>query len=69
LNPYLGDPGLTIIDEKLREDSVRNESWGVSRWVWAGLDHDAQASTARMIQQGMERSRTLYTANRTVIAL
>jgi len=69
LNPYLTDPGRSITDEKIREDAVRDELFGMSRWVWSGLDAGAQASTAQMIVRGMERSRTLYTRNGVVIPL
>ena len=34
LNPYSTDPGQAIVDEKLREDLLRAEAWGMSRWVW-----------------------------------
>jgi len=69
LNPHKDDPGRSITGEKVREDAVRDQMFGMSRWGWSGLDDDAQARTAEMIQRGIERSRTLYTRNATVIAL
>lgn len=31
------DPGDAVVQEKLREDAVRDEGWSVVRWVWADL--------------------------------
>ncbi|GAA3511604.1 hypothetical protein GCM10022234_02720 [Aeromicrobium panaciterrae] len=69
LNPYNQDPGQAIEDEKIREDRVRDESYGMTRWVWASLAPSQQAKTAAMIRLGMERSKRLYLRNRTVIPL
>lgn len=69
LNPHLTDPGQQITDEKIREDKVRAELFGMSRWGWSGLDEDRQAATAAMILRGMEQSRTLYARNATHIPL
>lgn len=69
LNPYVTDPGRAIIAEKIREDAVREQLLGMSRWVWAGMHPGAQAATAAMISRGIEQSRKLYTRNGTVIAL
>ncbi len=69
LNPYTTDAGQQITDEKIREDAVRDEQLGMSRWVWTGLDVDAQAGTAGKILRGIEQSRKLYTRNATVIPL
>jgi hypothetical protein len=69
LNPYADEPGQAIADEKIREDKVRDQLLGMSRWVWAGLSPHAQAGTAADIRQGMDRSRKLYLRNATVIPL
>jgi len=69
LNPFVNDPGRSITDEKVREDLVRSEDFGVSRWVWAGLNAGSQAETARAIVRGMEQSRRLYTRNGVIIPL
>jgi hypothetical protein len=31
------DPGDVVFDEKLREDEIRDEGWGVVRWTWGDL--------------------------------
>jgi hypothetical protein len=67
LNPYAADPGRTIEDEKVREDSVRAESLGMSRWIWVDLAPLRQRRTAARIRDGMELSRKLYRRNRTTI--
>ncbi len=69
LNPYAVDPGRVITDEKIREDLVREELLGMSRWVWSELKSDAQARTAAKIQRGIEHSRRLYRRNATTIPL
>ncbi|MCW2824762.1 MAG: hypothetical protein JWQ91_1679 [Aeromicrobium sp.] len=69
LNPFADDPGRIIEKEKIREDLVRDELLGMSRWVWAGLDESTQEKTADKIKQSMERSRRLYARNATVIPL
>lgn len=68
LNPYSHDPGRTIVDEKVREDRVRETGRGMTRWVWAELGQKVQAETATKIRHGLEQSRRLYTRNATHIA-
>jgi Transcriptional regulator, AbiEi antitoxin len=31
------DPGDAVIEEKLREDELRDHRWEVARWIWADL--------------------------------
>ena len=31
------EPGDAVFEEKRREDAVRDEGWGVVRWVWSDL--------------------------------
>lgn len=69
LNPYSTDIGRVITDEKVREDLVRDQLLGMSRWVWADLKEDAQAKTAARIRVGIDRSRRLYRRNATIIPL
>jgi hypothetical protein len=68
LNPYSYDPGRTIVDEKEREDRIRETGRGMTRWVWADLDPKVQAETATRIGRGLDQSRRLYTRNATHIA-
>lgn len=63
LNPYASDPGQAIADEKVREDRVRDQQLGMSRWVWSGLAPSQQAKTVAMIRGGMERSKRVYLRN------
>lgn len=69
LNPYATDPGRIIADEKIREDLVRDELLGMSRWVWSELEPAVQAKTAIRIKRGIEVSRRLYRHNATTIPL
>jgi hypothetical protein len=31
------DPGDAVFREKVREDAIRDEGWGVIRWTWVDL--------------------------------
>jgi hypothetical protein len=48
------DPGDAVFQEKRREDAIRDEQWGMTRWVWAELDRPVQL-TARL-ERALERS-------------
>ncbi len=67
LNPYSTDAGRVLTDEKIREDAVRAQSLGMSRWGWSDLGASRSAGTARRINEGREHSRRLYGRNRTTI--
>lgn len=67
LNPYATDAGRVLTDEKRREDAVRAESLGVTRWGWVDLGGSKGAATARRINEGRAQSRRLYSRNRTTI--
>lgn len=69
LNPHRDDPGRLITAEKIREDKVRDASWGMSRWVWADLEPKRRSETARRIVEGIDRSRRLSTGHRTIVPL
>lgn len=69
LNPYSTDVGQVIADEKIREDLVRDELFGMSRWIWKGLAPKTQPTTAATIFNGMHRSKKLYLHNATHIPL
>ncbi|MET0467179.1 MAG: hypothetical protein ABWZ87_00425 [Aeromicrobium sp.] len=68
LNPHAASmPGQVLVDEKLREDAVREQSRGMSRWTWRDLH--TPAATCRRIAAAMEQSRRLYgRPSRTIIA-
>ncbi len=60
--------GDAVFREKRREDRVRALMFGMTRWIWADL---MPARSGRFIEQlnaDRERSRRLYTKNRTIIA-
>lgn len=60
LNPF-GDGDLrALVLEKQREDAIRATGRGMSRWGWADLGPARRAGTARMILDGLARSRQLY---------
>lgn len=57
-----------VLREKLREDLVRAQRWGMSRLIWIDLIGTARRlRTANSLRQAMEQSRRLYAANRTVL--
>ncbi|SKB03334.1 type IV toxin-antitoxin system AbiEi family antitoxin domain-containing protein [Aeromicrobium choanae] len=59
LNPHAASmPGQVLVDEKLREDSVRELSRGMSRWIWRDLH--TPTATCRRIAAAMEQSRRRY---------
>jgi hypothetical protein len=49
------DAGDAVRDEKRREDAVRDENWGVVRWVWADLE--VPHRFAARVRRGLERRR------------
>ncbi len=59
LNSYSGSNlGQVIVDEKRREDRIRESSRGMSRWIYSDLN--SPHATCRRIRAGMEQSRRLY---------
>ena len=61
-------PSDAVFREKKREDRMRGELFGMSRWVWAELSFPAARRLINRINADRERSRRLYTRNRTIIA-
>jgi hypothetical protein len=46
------DPGDAVFEEKRREDAIRDENWGVVRWVWADLRRpDRLAARVRLARE------------------
>jgi hypothetical protein len=60
LNPYSIDPGRVLVDEKRREDGIREQRLGMTRWTWSDLSPQRRAATADRINRGREASRALY---------
>ena len=48
------DPGDAVFEEKRREDALRDEGWGVVRWVWAelGTPRSLVARWTRALERG-----------------
>jgi hypothetical protein len=51
------DPGDAVFAEKRREDAIRDEGWGVVRWIWADLAR-ADRFAAR-VRRSRERAAAL----------
>lgn len=66
---HFAEPGGALVSEKVREDAIREEDRGMSRWIWTDLGASAWRHTANRILRGLETSRRLYTRNRVVIPL
>lgn len=72
---YGGIPGDTrtpqqiVIEEKGREDAMRAQRLGMSRWVWYDIEPIRERRTAERIRSQMDQSRSLYTRGRTTIPL
>jgi hypothetical protein len=49
------DPGDAVFEEKRREDAMRDEGWGMVRWVWAELG--APHRLAARVRRSLERPR------------
>lgn len=62
-------PQQIVFDEKNREDAMRSQLLGMSRWTWADLDPERAHRTAQRIASEIERSHTLYARGRVVIPL
>lgn len=61
LNPNGGgELGQVIVEEKRREDAVRELEYGMSRWGWRDLAPSVREGTAHRIRVAMERSRRLH---------
>jgi hypothetical protein len=46
------EPGDAVFEEKRREDAIRDEDWGVVRWVWADLQRpDRLAARVRLARE------------------
>lgn len=49
------DPADAVVREKLREDAMRDEGWGMTRWIWRELD--SPTTLARRIQRRLDARR------------
>lgn len=62
-------PQQIVIAEKNREDRMRSQGFGMSRWIWVEINPPRATDTARRVGVEMERSRKLYTRGRIHIPL
>jgi hypothetical protein len=69
LNPDPRDPGMVLVREKRREDTVRGESVGMSRWTWDDMHPAVRSATAARIERDRQQSRRIYAKNVTHISL
>lgn len=59
LNPYDTDAGRVLVDEKRREDAIRDLDHGVSRWTWGELDAPRAPTLAARLKSDLHRSARL----------
>lgn len=69
LNPYSREPGTAITDEKIREDLIRGQYLGMTRWTWRDIAPTRQRQTVLRIKADLEQSRRLYLRNAVTIPL
>ncbi|GAA2108600.1 hypothetical protein GCM10009841_29210 [Microlunatus panaciterrae] len=58
-----------VVREKIREDGMRAQRLGMSRFTWSGVMPANAAATMRQLRRDLEQSRSLYTNGRVVIPL
>lgn len=62
-------PQQIVFDEKRREDAMRSQLLGMSRWTWADIDPEREHRTAQRVAAEIEQSYRLYARGRIVIPL
>jgi hypothetical protein len=60
--------GDVVFSEKRREDKMRGELYGMTRWTWPDLMPDRSRAFIKRLNMDRERSRRIYTRNRVIIA-
>ena len=61
-------PGEVVFREKRREDEMRGESYGMTRWIWADLMPPGRRAFLQRLRSDLDRSGALFGARRSVIA-
>jgi hypothetical protein len=56
-----------VFREKVREDTIRGELWGMSRWIMADLQRANVRNFVQRLNADRARSRRLYGRNRVII--
>ncbi len=59
LNPYATDVGQVLVDEKRREDAIRQRANGVTRWTWQELHPSHERGLAARVRADLARSARL----------
>ena len=49
-----------VFAEKLREDAVRGQVLGMSRWIWKNVMPQGEVAFLRRLQRELDQSRRLY---------
>jgi hypothetical protein len=62
------DAGDAVFREKVREDTIRGELWGMTRWIMADLQPANARNFIQRLNADRARSRRLYSRNRAIIA-
>jgi hypothetical protein len=62
-------PQQIVTAEKIREDRMRSQRLGMSRWTWSDIDPARGMRTAERVRAEMDESRRLYTRGRVNIPL
>lgn len=57
--------GDAVFREKRREDGVRGQWLGMTRWTWADLPPGGSSAFIRRLRSDLDRSRDLYGRRRT----
>ena len=62
-------PQQIVFDEKRREDAMRSQLLGMSRWAWVDIAPERERRTAQRVAAELEQSHRLYARGRVVIPL
>ena len=62
------EPGEAVFREKRREDEMRGESFGMTRWIWADLMPPGRRVFLQRLRADLNRSAALFGGRRSVIA-
>lgn len=54
------EPGDAVFREKRREDAIRSQGWGMTRWTWRDLTGARALELTRRLREDLARSSSLY---------
>jgi hypothetical protein len=61
-------PSDCVVREKRREDALRAQRQGMSRFVWASVMPSQASRTMAELRQALDQSRRLYARGRVIVA-